>query len=276
MKDLARLARFLAPAAALAGMAYGQPQVTRDGDRASVTNDHYRATLSAATGGLIESLTTPDGRLLTLGHTLYTDRGLGPDGVFFGSRHEQAPAVEVTGEADEVIVRSNGRFRPDPAQPNAPALDISYSVEHRFGAGAAIRIAWTATAVLEQPWGQGFFAYLLSLPPAREWYAATLDGRLYRAMNGAGTRTFQSVTQPLRLDQPFLGVLLDGGPLLHFAELQSSVPFANVFLYENADRSSGLFLARLDGPYRAPVESGVPWKAAFTLRVFPSLQEWPP
>ena len=261
---------------ALTGPAWSQPHLTRDGDRIVVANDHYRATLAASAGGLIESLAMPDGRFVTLGHTLYTDRGLGPDGVFFGSSREAAPTVEVTEEAGEVIVRSRGRLCPDPAPPAPAGPDIRYTVEHRFDATTAIRIAWTATAVVEQPWQQGFFAYLLSLPPGREWFADTLDGRLYHAMDGAGTRTFQSMAQPLSLDRPLVGVLLESGPLIALSDLRSSVPFANVFLHENADRSSGLFFARLDGSCPTPVEGGIPWEASFTLHISPSLQEWQP
>jgi len=274
-----RPARVGALCAFLASLAAAAPilaaiSVSEGDGRVTVTTPYVAATFSRASGGLLESLTDVDGRLITSAHRLYTDYGLWETRAELSSAYDAGAQLVVERDGDAVRVRASGSLMPKPDSGAAGYPAIRYEAVAAFGASPSLRVSWRVTPELPEPAPSGFMAYLLALPPVRECYANTTDGRLYASVEPTAGRGFQSASRPMSVADPWLATWLDSSTVLHFGAIESRPWLGNVFLHTGDDRSGGLFLARLDGANGGPVGPGETWEAGFTLTAFDSLATW--
>ena len=120
------------------------PIVTQTPEQVTVTSEHFTATFSAASGGTLSSLTTPDGALLTSGHAIYTDWGIYPERAYYGTGHAAAKLAAAT-QGDTVTVAAEGVLCDDQGQAPANPGAIAYMLRYRISQEPRIRIQWSAT-----------------------------------------------------------------------------------------------------------------------------------
>ncbi|MCE5215887.1 hypothetical protein LLH03_02545 [bacterium] len=266
---LTLLAFLLLAVCATAGAA---PKVTQTPDGLVVTTQHFTATFSRPSGGLLASLTTRDGHSLLGGSTVYTDNGPYGAGVYLGTMKATAQLTTET-RGEQVIVRAEGTLASrEGVLPTKPGT-IRYQVEYTFGDGPQIGLAWSAVPSFNAPDTAGFMAHLLSVVDIAGVAANTAEGVLLQDPQDHSTRSYQAYSMPLDEKRPWVGVLRTDGRWLLFTDPQSTPPFVNVFLHEQGNGTAAMFFAWLDGTQTRSLEAGKPWKASCTVRLLHSLEE---
>jgi len=259
--------------AAAGSCVWAAPEVQQDDAAIVVSNAHFSITVGKNSGGTVSAWRRADGRQITSGHGLYTDRGIYGDGVYVGTTKEKATVTVQRDETGSVTVRAEGVLRDaDGALPGEPGK-IAYWVQYIVSDAPALKVEWGATPDFSTDSGE-FFSYIFSITDTIGLFANTDEGVLLQDPADHSTRTFQSASEPLNRDDPWWGFMFRDGTVLSLTGLRSEPAFANLFCHENGTGGGGVFLAWINGRRRAPLEKGVAWRAAVTLGLHDSFEQF--
>ncbi|MBM3476934.1 MAG: hypothetical protein FJX75_26995 [Armatimonadetes bacterium] len=258
------------------------PEVTRDGDRVTVSNGVYEMRIGPETGGLIESFTVNGQTLLgpmrfgTAGRRLWLggDLVLGPDTF-------RSVGIKSGGEGAEVIVR--GVVNRTLGGQTEPALD--YQLTYYCFATPSISCRLTLTPRVNIEGVLGSLATTLAFPGATRWSANTFEGLLYddlipRRLDDQpyhsmyvrphSDRLFSSESLPLDPQHGFIGAEWPDGTTLRVAARgwATGVPNA-VLLKERLGDATGLhaLLSWADGTKPLTLVKGQTYEVSYGLTV---------
>ena len=237
-----------------------------------IRNAHYSAIVRGSGGGLLSSLSDPQGRPVLNRFDLYTDHGIFDGRRYVGSSFDPTPTVTHSERDGKHVFVTEGRFLAEgegkPAQPT-----LRYRAELTFGASPAIGVRLTLTPELSAKPSVAFLAHAVGLPDAAELFALTADGLLCQDAATRSDRTWQSRGDPLDRRKPIFGACTKGGGCLVFSDIRSTAGLDNVFAHESGRRSLTAFLAWCDGPTRRTLAKGQLVDLAYTLTVLTSTDQ---
>lgn len=241
-------------------------RVEEKGDLVTVANQHFQAAISKAQGGAIAELKSAEGRTHCAGHGLYTDRGIYGDGVYVGTA-QAAATTQVRNAHGTITVHSQGTLVDRQGQmPREPGT-LSYYLEYAFTEEPKILVQWGVKPDFSHEPVGGFLSYLFQVADCIGIFANTDEGVLLQDVASHSTRTYASAIQPLSRRDPWLGLMKSDGSVIACTDMQSTVPFANVFLHETGQGGAAVFFAWMDGSRAPALAAGEELRGSLLLRV---------
>ena len=112
-----------------------------------------------------------------------------------------------------------------------------------------------------------------SLAAHREFFVNTADGLISELAATRSTRTYQSEGEPLSMENPYLGVVLQSGQVVVFRFVGGLDSLLNIFLHDSGTGPTNLFLAQLSGSTSRQTRKGDAWTHELVIEAIP-LAEW--
>jgi hypothetical protein len=257
---------------ALAWPALAQPPTVEESPtQIVISNACYRATIQRASGTLA-SVALSDGTEVLGSDRLYSDHGLYPEPYHVSTDKEMNAAVQLQREGERVTVTSRGVLRGE-GELSDPQQRIDYAFAYTFDASPTIHVRFSATPSFTVTEPNGFYSYLIGVPRYSEWFAKSAEGVIFQPAGPTSTRTYQSSIEPLSPTDPWMGVLLPDATILAWSGFQGDPAPTNVFMHENGQGSTGVFVAWLSGPGLKDLAEGQPWTVEFDLHVWPAKEQ---
>lgn len=253
----------------LACLADAAPAIDQTGEELTVRTARYAATF-AADSGLLHTLALADGTPLLVSSRVYND--VLPDGRKGFGPKATAPA-KATPQADgSVVVEVAGRLLDAEGNPH-PVFPLGYRARYQFDDSAQVRLAVSLVPEFDSEAVYGFAAHILSLAAHREFFVNTADGLISELAATRSTRTYQSEGEPLSMENPYLGVVLQSGQVVVFRFVAGVDSLLNIFLHDSGTGPTHLFLAQLSGPTSRQTRKGDAWTHELVIETIP-LAEW--
>lgn len=253
----------------LVGLATAAPVVDQTGDELTVRTARYTATF-ATDSGLLHTLALADGTPLLASTRVYND--VLPDGRRSFGPKATAPG-KATPQADgSVLVEVAGRLLDAEGYPH-PVFPLGYRARYQFDDSARVRLAVSLVAEFDSEAVYGFAAHVLSLAAHREFFVNTADGLISELAATGSRRTYQSEGEPLSMDNPYLGVVLQSDQVVVFRFTRGLDSLLNIFLHDSGTGPTHLFLAQLSGSTSRQTSKGDAWTHELVIETIP-LAEW--
>jgi hypothetical protein len=245
------------------------PKAETGSEGLRVRTARYVATFDADSG-LLAALTLADGTPLLTNTRLYGD--VLPDGRRnFSAKAKAAP--NATTQADgSLLVEVAGALLDTDGKPH-PAYPFTYTASYRFDDTARVRVVVSVVPGFDSEAVFGFLGHVLSTADQREFFVNTADGLVSEMAATHGGRTYQSESEPLDLENPYLGVLLRTGQVLQFRLVSGAESLLNVFFHDSGTGPTHLFLCPLCGANPRRARQGEAWRQELVIEAMP-LAAW--
>jgi hypothetical protein len=252
----------------LAAVAAPKVEKAEDGSL-QVTTARYVGVISP-TSGFLSTLKLADGDVILTGSRLYCD--VLPDGrKNLRAKADEAPQIKA--EADGAItVKTTGKLVDDDGALH-PTYPFSYHVLYRFDDTREARVSVSLIPDFDNESVYGFAGHVFGISGEREFFANTADGLISQMAPTHGGRTYQSESEPLDHESPYLGVVRTDGQVVEFRLAAGLDSLLNVFFHDSSKGSTSLFFCPLSGRNSRRAKAGEAWRHDLVISATP-LAEW--
>jgi hypothetical protein len=252
----------------LAAVAAPKMEKAEDGSL-QVTSAYYVASVDHGSG-FLSTLKLADGEVVLTGSRLYCD--VLPDGrKSLRAKADEAPQVKTLADG-AITVEAKGKLVDDDGALH-PTYPFSYHVLYRFDDTRGVRVSVSLIPNFDSESVYGFAGHVFGIPGEREFFANTADGLISQMAPTHGGRTYQSESEPLDHEKPYLGVVRSDGQVVEFKLAEGMDSLLNVFFHDSGKGSTSLFFCPLSGPNSRRAKAGEVWRHDLVISATP-LAEW--